>query len=425
MKQLSAALVFYVLTAGITLASSMTFVALSIYYVTVVGLNPLQLVLVGTAVEATILLFELPTGVVADTYSRRLSVIIGMFVLSSAWLLEGSVPLFAAIIVAEIIRGIGETFLSGALDAWLADEVGEANVGALYIRSGQINRVVGLVATAIGVGLGSLALNWPVLLGGVIYLALGIFLVLTMPETSFQPAPRTSRSPWPSMAATLRDGSRAVRGRPLLMGLLLASALWGAASEGYDRLWEAHLLTNFTFPVVGELQPIAWFGILSVISTLISLGVVGVLRSRLEQLSRRSALAGRALVVLTVLSMSLVFALALAQGYWAAFGILVARSVILSLTFPLLQTWLVQNIPSQVRATVLSMNGLMNAFGQTVGGPGVGALGNVRGIRAALIAAGLLILPEIGVFAWGARREARSEQAAMALVSEEVVEATM
>src|SRR5262245_22183876 len=97
------------LSAGITLAQSIMFIALSIYYVTVVGLNPLQLVLVGTMIEATVLFFELPTGIVADTYSRRLSVTLGMFVLSVGWFIEGSFPLFAAILIAEFIRGIGET----------------------------------------------------------------------------------------------------------------------------------------------------------------------------------------------------------------------------------------------------------------------------------------------------------------------------
>ena len=59
------------------LFSTMVFTVSGIYAVQEVGLNPLQLVLVGTALEASAFLFEVPTGVVADVYSRRLSVMSG------------------------------------------------------------------------------------------------------------------------------------------------------------------------------------------------------------------------------------------------------------------------------------------------------------------------------------------------------------
>ena len=51
---------------------------MAVYYVSEVGLNPLELVLLGTVFEATIFLCEIPTGVIADTDSRRASVIIGL-----------------------------------------------------------------------------------------------------------------------------------------------------------------------------------------------------------------------------------------------------------------------------------------------------------------------------------------------------------
>src|SRR5512147_1627855 len=71
---------------------SMIFTVSMVYQVTVVGLNPLQLVLTGTALEIAAFVFEVPTGVVADTISRRLSIIIGTFVMGLGFVLEGSVP---------------------------------------------------------------------------------------------------------------------------------------------------------------------------------------------------------------------------------------------------------------------------------------------------------------------------------------------
>ncbi len=401
--------VYYILSGGITLANAMMFVVLSVYYVTVVGMNPLQLVLVGTVLEATILLFELPTGIVADTYSRRLSVVLGMFTLGLGWLLEGSIALFATILLAEAIRGVGETFLSGALDAWLADEIGEENVGAVYIRGGQINRVVGLAAIGIGVGLATIQPNYSVLFGGMVYLTLGVFLMLFMPEHGFAPTPRVDRNPLHAMRRTFVEGATAVRGHTILVALLVSSVLSGVASEGFDRLWEALLLRDFTFPILGHLQPVVWFGILSAAGSILGLIVVEAVRPRLQRLTLVPSRAASALAGLTALVMLAILGLALAPTFAAAFALLLVKSVLSGLAGPLQQSWLVQNIPARVRATVLSMNSLSNAVGQTVGGPGIGALGNNRGLRSAIFAAGLLILPESGVFAWAGRHSGTSE----------------
>ncbi|HEY4722459.1 MAG TPA: MFS transporter, partial [Anaerolineae bacterium] len=107
-----------------SLFSTMVFTVSMIYQVTIVGLNPLQLVLVGTVLEASAFLFEIPTGVVADVYSRRLSIIIGWFLIGAGFVLEGLVPRFEAILLAQVLWGLGYTFTSGATEAWIADEVG-------------------------------------------------------------------------------------------------------------------------------------------------------------------------------------------------------------------------------------------------------------------------------------------------------------
>ena len=56
-----------------------------VFMVQVAGLDPLQMVLVGTVLEASVFLFEVPTGVVADVVSRRLSVIIGYAIIGAGF----------------------------------------------------------------------------------------------------------------------------------------------------------------------------------------------------------------------------------------------------------------------------------------------------------------------------------------------------
>ncbi|MDP6509107.1 MAG: hypothetical protein QF719_08735 [Chloroflexota bacterium] len=67
----------------------------------IVGLDPLQLVLVGTVLEATVFIFEVPTGILADVYNRRLSVIVGVALIGADFTLEGAVPRFATVLAGR------------------------------------------------------------------------------------------------------------------------------------------------------------------------------------------------------------------------------------------------------------------------------------------------------------------------------------
>jgi DHA3 family tetracycline resistance protein-like MFS transporter len=133
---------------AVALLFSMMFTVDGVYQVSVVGLNALQLVLVGTTLEFSAFVFEIPTGVIADVYSRRLSIIIGMFVMGLGFVVEGSFPFFAPILLAQVLWGLGYTFTSGATEAWIADEVGEARSGQAFLRAGQIGTIGSLSASS-------------------------------------------------------------------------------------------------------------------------------------------------------------------------------------------------------------------------------------------------------------------------------------
>src|SRR5690606_29876141 len=94
-----------------------------VYQVQVAKMDPLQLVLAGTALEIGILFFEVPTGLVADTYSRRISVIIGMALVGLGFVTMVIQPTFWAMALGSLVWGIGYTFTSGAAQAGLADEI--------------------------------------------------------------------------------------------------------------------------------------------------------------------------------------------------------------------------------------------------------------------------------------------------------------
>jgi MFS family permease len=118
-------------------------VVVAVYLVRVAKLDPLELVLVGTVMEAAVFLCEVPTGVVADLVSRRLSLGIGWLVQGAAWALVAATTNVAVILVAWVLWGIGATFESGAFQAWITDEVGPENVGRVFVRGSQASFAAG------------------------------------------------------------------------------------------------------------------------------------------------------------------------------------------------------------------------------------------------------------------------------------------
>lgn len=390
-----------------SLANTTMFTTYAIYYITALGLNPFELLLVGMVLELAVLLFEGVTGVVADTYSRRLSVIIGMFLLGIGFTLQGVIPLiegwlpFVSVMVwvlfAQVFFGVGDTFVSGADTAWIVDEVGEEKLGTLFMRAKRYSLIATLIGIALSVCLSTWAPNLPYLVGGLIYLGLGVFLILFMKETRFVRQERTeATSHWKEMTTTWLSGTRVIRSQPILFLILLVTLFTGAASEGYDRLWEALLISEIGFPQTLAVSMPMWFGIIAAVSALLSLVAVRIAETRLDVNNERVVIVG--MFVLTGFKMAAVISFAVSPSFEWALAMLLLIGVVDALSGPLYDTWLNVNIESSVRATILSMMSQSNALGQTAGGPAVGWIGHRLSIRASLIVAGILLAPILVVF---------------------------
>ena len=402
MSRLRAYRLYLALGAAASFAFSMIFTILAVYFVQTVGMNPLQLVLVGTVLELTIVLAEVPTGIVADVYSRRRSVIIGYALIGACYVTQGFVPRYLVILGAEVVRGLGETFISGSLEAWIADEMGADRVGDAYLRYGQTSRIGGFAGIAAGTALGAFQLNAPIILGGGLLLAISGLLAVVMPETGFRPAPRGAQSSWRTMFDIAGEGLTVVRRRPVALMLVLVGVVYGAFSEGFDRLWEAHFLTTFTFPVWPALPPVVWIGLLKAGAMLLGLAAAEVLIRRGEITgSRRLGLlllvnSAGLIVAILFFGLAPTFAVA-AVAFWAA-------SVLKTLQHPITMTWLNRYLPSRVRATVISLLGQADALGQVAGGPVVGAVG-LRSLRSALVFSSMILTPSLLLYGRGLRLE--------------------
>jgi DHA3 family tetracycline resistance protein-like MFS transporter len=351
-----------------------------VYFVQEVGMDPLQLVLTGTFMEIAYFLFEVPTGVVADSYSRRVSVIVAQAIMGISFVVTGLVTSVPLILAAAALMGFGWTFKSGAIDAWLADEVGQERLGREYQRGAQVARVFTLVGIGAAVALALVDLRLPIIAGGLVLLALGAFLVFAMPESEFERATPEEVSALRSMTGTAKRGGRLIWARPILLLITGITFFGGMWSESVDRLWEAHFLTDIGVPEFAGFSSIVWFGVLNAVAVVLAIVVAQPLSHRFASASWRGMTWSLFVLDTLMLGTTLVFAFAVsfAAAVIAYWGICVARS----LAAPIYSTWLNANIEdSSVRATVISMTNLGDSAGEWGGGPALGLVGNAYGIR--------------------------------------------
>jgi MFS family permease len=390
--------VYLVLATGQAICFSLFFTVQLIYQVTVVGLDPLQMVLVGTVLEVTCFLFEVPTGVVADVYSRRLSIIVGIALIGCAYALEGAIPLFWAALGGQVFWGVGYTFTSGATQAWITDEIGEAAAGPVFLRGAQMGLVGGLIGTILSVILGIVHVQIPMVLAGLGMLALAGTLVLVMPERQMRRVEATARSGFGQMKATARDALRLAMARPVVKVIIVISLVVGLAAEAFDRLSTPLVIDRFDFPAVfGTNSPVIWFGISAVIGTLLGLAASEIFK-RTQPGDLGPGEPARLLATLAATDVAALAIFAVANSLWLAFAMLWVRRIVATIGAPVQTAWLNRNLDSASRATVISMTGQANSIGQAAGGPAFGLIANAVSIQVALLASAAVLSPTVALY---------------------------
>jgi DHA3 family tetracycline resistance protein-like MFS transporter len=379
-----------------------------VFMVEVAGLDPLQMVLVGTVLELSVFLFEIPTGVVADRVSRRLSVIVGHFLIGVGFLVIVLVPTFEVILLSQVVWGIGWTFISGAYPAWLTSEVGVQRANETMLRASQLSHGVAFVGIGLAIALAHVSLALPIAVGALTAVGLSVAMLVFMREDHFEPASDAQRETWTGMRQTFMAGVNVVRAQQVLILMLLITAVVGMFSEGLDRLFTPHLLERFEFPALAGLDTVAWWGVIAAVGNLAGLLATTLARrhvdlSAQQQLSLVLAgcLLGIAIGVLLLANLNTFY------GVLACFWLVGALR---SAYGPLLTAWLNRLFPDSSRATLFSLYGQADAAGQVMGGPVVGVLARQLSIGLALSVSAFMLLPALPLYGkiarvFGARRE--------------------
>jgi len=366
--------VYLVLMLFSTLAASFIW-GINTLFLLDAGLSSTAAFTANALFTAGMVLFEVPTGVVADTWGRRVSYLLGSVTLAIStvlyWLAWQAHAPFWAWAVTSVLLGLGFTFFSGATEAWLVDALKftgfKGNLESVFAR-GQI---VAGAAMLSGSVLGGLVAQWTNL--GVPYLLRGLALVVTfvvaflyMRDWGF--VPRSGRHPGREMGQVVRASVRYGLGnRPVRWMMLAAPFTFGVG------IYAFYAMQPYLLELYGDEQAYSIAGLAAAIIAGAQIaGGMAAPRVRLLFRNRTSALLAGLLLEIGLLAL-----LGLTGTFWVAVGLLVLWGLAAAATLPIRQAYLNGLIPSEQRATVLSFDNLLGSSGGVVIQPALGKVADV------------------------------------------------
>ena len=387
----------YLLFSAITaMCFSLVATVMIVYHIEIVHLNPLQLILVGTTLELACFIFEIPTGIVADVYSRKLSIVIGGVLTGVGFILEGSISSFIFVLVAQIVWGLGSTFITGSLEAWIAEEEKNKDLDEIYIKGAQAGQIGAFIGIVLSTVIANFSVRLPIIVSGVLFIILALFLWLYMPENNFKPSAPGDLNTFKKMVYTFKSGLKFVKSKSIIMILLAVTLFYGLSSEGYDRLSNAHFLQDTTLPKLGNLSSVTWFGIFGILGMILSFIVMHFMAKNLKNEDNRKN--GKLLLCINILYISSMLIFALTRNFSLMLIAYLATNTFRIINKPIFSAWLNGHIDDNSRATVLSINGQMNSLGQILGGPIIGIIATNISVSIGIVCNSLLVAPVLVLY---------------------------
>ncbi|WNS76290.1 MFS transporter [Bacillus sp. DTU_2020_1000418_1_SI_GHA_SEK_038] len=364
-----------------------------LYQVQIVKLTPIELVLVGTVLELTVFLFEIPTGVISDLKSRKLSIVMGYCLIGAGFLVEGLFPFFTAVMISQVIWGIGYTLTSGSQQAWIADEIGEERASSAFITGAKAGNLGQMIAIPLSIFTGYFMINLPIVIGGLCMIGLSIYLILFMKEENFQPLDKVNRtSTWANMKGNMKKIIVYSRANYLMRLLFLIALFVGFYSEGFDRLWISHFFEASNLTALSDQSLVILVGGVQFVVVLLSFTVLHYLNR--SYIHEQLKLIYVSLFIGSCLILSSLIGFAFSTSIIGLIVFYILIQVTRQAMYPLEDIWLNKLIPdSSTRATFFSVKGQVDAIGQIGGGPVIGFIASGFTIKAAIVASALLLTP--------------------------------
>lgn len=363
------------------------FAALVSYWVVEARLNPLELVLLGTAIESTLFVFQIPTGAFADSVGRRPATVIGYALLGVGLGAQGLTKDFFALLGLQALAGVAWAFLAGSVEAWISGAAPAEPFQRLFLRGGQVQLAGIMTGLLVTLALGQFEPRLPIFVGGglLVVVSVGAALLMGEERVVVAGAPQARMRQLITVAGV---GVGVVRADRTLWLLALMSFTLGLSTEGWDRLYTAHFFRDLGLGRGSQLSPLGWLALIGLVEC-----VFGTVAFEVAARRRAGGPPGRLVAVLCVTRAVLMAAFAAISALPPALIVFVAAETIRRLGDPIIDAWVARETPPDVRTTVLSTAGQAESLGEIVAGPVIGVLGNLTSVSVSLGTSAALLLP--------------------------------
>jgi MFS family permease len=383
---------YLVLTLLQTLAASLIW-GVNTLFLLDAGLSLTEAFVANAAFTAGMVLFEVPTGVIADTFGRRTSFILGaatLLVTTAAYL--GLWYIGAGIwwwVLVSALIGLGFTFFSGATEAWLVDAlIATGYDGGIETVFGKGQTVTGaaMLAGTIGGGfLGQVNLGLPYIARSLLLFAVIAAAWVWMHDIGYEPAKGVAVGE--QVRGLLRASVRHGLGNPPVRMFMLGAPFAAGIAIWIFYAFQPYLLELFGDPDATYLAGIA----AAVFATAQMIGGASVNWVRRRAKSRTGVITMEVVVgALALVGVGLAELLAIPVGFWVAITLLALTALVSALSSPMQQAYMNDCIPSEQRATVLSFASLMGSAGGVVSQPALGRVADVFSLGTGYVVAGIL-----------------------------------
>ena len=380
---------YYVYGGLYTLAASLIW-GVNALFLLDAGLTISEVFIANAAWSLGVLIFEIPTGVVADTVGRRASFLLSVVVLAITTLLYVGLAQVGAGVVAfsivSVFIGLGFTFYSGAMEAWLVDGVRflgyDGELDKIFSRGQIVSGTAMLVGTVGGGFLGQIDLSIPFLVRSGLLVVLLVLAFFGMHDLGFVPHRVTLRQ-LPAEASKIgRAGIRFGWAQRSLRLVMLATAVQMGVFAWAWYAWQPYFLE-----LLG--QDLVW--VAGVVAALLAISMM-LGNAILEIVTRWSRRRTTILLWAGVgFSLALV-GVGLVDSFLPALALLFLAGVAIGVQSPVRQAFIHTIVPSEQRATVVSFDSMISGGGAVAGQAGLGALSDRRGLSAGYIVGGLITL---------------------------------
>jgi MFS family permease len=383
---------YIVLTLLQTLAASLIW-GVNTLFLLDAGLTITEAFVANAAFTAGMVVFEVPTGVIADTFGRRVSFILGaatLLVTTAAylglWFVEAGIGWW--ILVSALI-GLGFTFFSGATEAWLVDALAftgyEGGIETVFGKGQAVAGAATLIGTIGGGLLGQVNLGLPYAARSFLLLAVIGAAWLWMHDLGYEPAEGVAVGE--QVRGILRASIKHGLGSPPIRMFMFGAPFAAGIGIWVFYAFQPYLLELFGDPDATYLAGIAAavFAVAQMIGGASVRLVRRVARTRTGVIMTEVVLGSLALVAVGLAEM-----LEIPIGFWVAIAMLTLTALLWALSGPLQQAYMNDCIPSEQRATVLSFASLMGSTGGVVAQPGLGRVADVYSFGTGYIVAGVV-----------------------------------